>query len=98
MPTVHLSIPESLYERMRRKSEELGIQVTDLIKIYIKQGLEERDEAKEKSNDVLEENVLMLEVRMRQLEAIVNEIVERMREYEDREAEDIHTELVDRNT
>ncbi len=39
MPTVHLSLPVQVYEELKRKAAELGIQVTDLIKIFIKQGL-----------------------------------------------------------
>ena len=40
MPTVHLSLPESLYRTLREKAMELGVQITDLIKFYIKKGLE----------------------------------------------------------
>jgi len=40
MPTVHLSLPDKVYRELKKKAAELGIQVTDLIKIYINQGLE----------------------------------------------------------
>jgi len=40
MPTVHLSLPDHVYRMLKRKAEELGIQVTDMIKLYIRQGLE----------------------------------------------------------
>lgn len=39
MPTVHLSLPDRVYRELRREAEALGIQVTDLIKIYINAGL-----------------------------------------------------------
>ncbi|MCE4614442.1 MAG: hypothetical protein F7B60_02780 [Desulfurococcales archaeon] len=39
MPTVHLSIPDRVYGQLKEKAAELGIQVTDLIKLYINQGL-----------------------------------------------------------
>ncbi|MCE4628395.1 MAG: hypothetical protein F7C34_04525 [Desulfurococcales archaeon] len=40
MPTVHLSLPEKVYRELKQKAAELGIQVTDLIKIYINNGLQ----------------------------------------------------------
>jgi predicted nuclease with TOPRIM domain len=39
MPTVHLSVPDRVYEQLKEKAAELGIQVTDLIKLYINQGV-----------------------------------------------------------
>ncbi len=40
MPTVHLALPDSLYSELKARAAELGIQVTDLIKLYIKMGLD----------------------------------------------------------
>ena len=40
MPTVHISIPSKMYEELKKKAAEIGIQVTDLIKLYIRQGLQ----------------------------------------------------------
>ncbi|MEB3789582.1 MAG: hypothetical protein GSR72_06795 [Desulfurococcales archaeon] len=39
MPTVHLSLPDKVYRDLKIKAAELGIQVTDLIKLYIRVGL-----------------------------------------------------------
>ncbi len=39
MPTVHLSLPEKVYSELKLKAAEMGIQVTDLIKIFIQMGL-----------------------------------------------------------
>ena len=39
MPTVHLSVPDRVYRELKRRAEDLGIQVTDLIKLYINNGL-----------------------------------------------------------
>lgn len=39
MPTVHLSLPDKLYEELREAAESYGIQVTDLIKILIRNGV-----------------------------------------------------------
>lgn len=41
MPTVHLSLPEAVYRRLKEQAARMGIQVTDLIKIYIQNGLEQ---------------------------------------------------------
>jgi len=40
LPTVHLSLPNSLYAELKEKAAEYGIQVTDLIKMFVKHGLE----------------------------------------------------------
>ncbi len=40
MPTIHLSVPERMYRELKREAEKLGIQVTDLVKMFIKQGLD----------------------------------------------------------
>jgi len=40
MPTVHLALPEGVYNELKNRAAELGIQVTDLIKLYIKIGLD----------------------------------------------------------
>ena len=40
MPTVHLSLPDQVYRQLKQKAAELGIQVTDVIKIYINLGLQ----------------------------------------------------------
>jgi len=39
MPTVHLSLPDKLYDELKEAAEIYGIQVTDLIKILIKNGV-----------------------------------------------------------
>ncbi|MGC8674869.1 hypothetical protein [Fervidicoccus sp.] len=39
MPTVHLSISDKLYDELREIAEEYGIQITDLIKVFIKNNL-----------------------------------------------------------
>ncbi len=42
MPTVHLSLPEAVYSELKELAAELGIQVTDLIKVMIREGIEKR--------------------------------------------------------
>ncbi|BAK54323.1 MULTISPECIES: hypothetical protein [Sulfolobaceae] len=91
MPTIHLSLPESLYEELKRKAEELGVQITDLVKFYIRQGLEERDkedrEEKDDKYEKLEESVAYLEAKVAQLDALVEELVQRLLEKESEEEE-----------
>lgn len=41
MPTIHLSVPDRVYEKLRQAAEAYNIQVTDLIKIFIKANLED---------------------------------------------------------
>ncbi len=40
IPTVHISLPEKLYSRLKRIASDMGIQITDLIKMFIKAGLD----------------------------------------------------------
>ena len=70
MPTVHLSLPERTYRELKAKAAEMGIQVTDLIKLYIRHGLENGFSlggATGKSGDVSEE-VRILDKRLEGLE------------------------------
>ena len=39
MPTVHLSLPEAVYKELKEVAESMGIQITDLIKVLIRDGL-----------------------------------------------------------
>jgi len=99
LPTIHLSLPESLYEELKRKAEDLGVQVTDLVKFYIREGLEERenenDEEKgDKKYEKLEETVAYLEAKVAQLDTLVEELVQKLLEKED---EDEEVEIINKN-
>ncbi len=39
MPTIHVSVPESVYEELKRRAAEMGVQITDLVRFYIRNGL-----------------------------------------------------------
>ena len=85
MPTVHLSLPEALYERLRETAEEMGIQVTDLIKLYIKQGLESSGNSRQKDStekriEAIEENVLYLMAMYSQLNVMLSEVLKKLKE------------------
>ena len=102
MPTVHLSLPEQTYRELKERASQLGIQVTDLIKIYIRMGLERgfasreaRDDealaAVSRKVDKLEREVrikmTMVEGRYRQLEEALNFLIERVEMLEEAIAE-----------
>ncbi len=96
MPTVHLSLPDSVYRKLRERANELGIQVTDLIKIYIKNGLDgtyvsNREPETvgilarkvEKLEKELRAKTILLEGRYREVTEILNYVMERMEQLED---------------
>ena len=94
MPTVHLSLPEQTYRELKERAGELGIQITDLVKLYIKMGLEKGftsrggDEAFQavatlsRKVDRLERDYrvkfTLLEGKYRQIEEALNYIIERV--------------------
>ena len=99
MPTIHLSLPESLYEELKRKAEDLGVQITDLVKFYIREGLEEREnEDEERKSDgkyeKLEETVAYLEAKVAQLDVLVEELVQKLLE---KEGEDEEVEIINKD-
>ena len=98
LPTIHLSLPESLYEELKRKADEMGVQITDLVKFYIRMGLkgsfEENEEEEDDRYSKLEENMIYLEARIAQLEALVSEL---MRKVNENEAEDEEVEIINKS-
>ncbi|AWR98799.1 hypothetical protein [Metallosphaera hakonensis] len=87
MPTIHLSIPEWMYEELKRKAEDMGIQVTDLVKFYIKNGMEGKNEEspRNENTEKLEESVTYLEARVAQLDLLVMELVRKLKVLEESE-------------
>ncbi|GBF08888.1 hypothetical protein apy_06130 [Aeropyrum pernix] len=94
MPTVHLSLPDSVYNELKKRAAELGVQVTDIIKFYIKMGLNKgfAAESNEESTktilalsrklDKLEKDYRMkltlLEGKYRQMEDAITYLIERV--------------------
>ncbi|MEB3778757.1 MAG: hypothetical protein GSR85_00780 [Desulfurococcales archaeon] len=99
MPTVHLSLPDQVYSQLKEKAGELGIQITDLIKFYIRLGLEkgfarQERQVSEESLVVLSKKVdrlekefrvrtTIVEGKYRQVEETLNYILERLEMIED---------------
>ncbi|RLG83494.1 MAG: hypothetical protein DRO40_04510 [Thermoprotei archaeon] len=90
MPTVHLSLPEGVYRQLRKYAEYLGIQITDLIKVFISRGIDEMREkygsnkAEEliatlnaviESIEKLEKKITHLELRLKENEIKLREFV-----------------------
>lgn len=98
MPTVHLSLPDNTYRELKKRAGDMGIQVTDLIKLYIKLGLEKGFASRGSEDqavvmelaskiDRIEKDVrrkyMMLEGRYRHMEEMINYILERLESLED---------------
>ena len=98
MPTVHLSLPDATYRELKRRAGEMGIQVTDLIKLYIKIGLDRGFSTSNKEDsevvahlasrmEKIEREYRMkmtiLEGKYRQLEEMLTYILERVDSIED---------------
>lgn len=97
MPTIHLSIPEGMYEELRKKAEDMGIQITDLVKFYIRQGMEKEEEGENaEKNTECEENIAFLEAKVAQLDAIVGELVRKLKNIEDEDIGEEEVELKER--
>jgi len=88
LPTIHLSLPESLYEELRRKADDMGVQITDLVKFFIKQGIEGKEDTGEENGEQYEESVAFLEAKVAQLDAMVSELVKKIKLLEEGEDED----------
>ena len=79
MPTVHLSLPEPVYQELKEAAAEMGVQVTDLIKFFIREGLEKiRKERLEKKRRAQQEATELLLQLMMQLEELKNTVEERL--------------------
>ncbi len=83
-----------MYDELKKKAEEMGIQMTDLVKMYIKDGVEgnTRDENDEEKGKY-EESIAFLEAKVAQLDAIVYELLRKMQMMEE-DKEDV--EVVDK--
>ncbi len=88
MPTIHLSLPESLYEELRRKADDMGVQITDLVKFFIKQGIEGKEDNEQENGEQYEESVAFLEAKVAQLDTMVSELVKKIKLLEEEGEED----------
>ncbi|HDJ94830.1 MAG TPA: hypothetical protein ENG46_00645 [Acidilobales archaeon] len=83
MPTIHLSVPEAMYRDLREIASEYGVQITDLVKIFIKEGLERKFEGKRKAASE-EERIEILEGEIYRLKGAVEELFRKLEELADK--------------
>lgn len=83
MPTIHLSVPEAIYRDLREVASEYGIQLTDLVKIFIKEGLERRFEGNKRASGQ-EERVEILEGEIYRIKGAIEELFRKIEELTDR--------------
>lgn len=92
MPTVHLSLPESVYRELKKYASYLGVQITDLIKMFISRGIEEYREkygVNNKTEEILTTINTLLEAlekidkKLKHLELRIRENEVKMREFID---------------
>jgi len=101
VPTVHLSLPSKVYSELKEKAAEYGIQVTDLIKIYIKRGLSQGlvDAREEGDEYVTRKEFEALAARVEELEKMLSRYLITLRTVEGRvhelseEMEYVYSEL-----
>lgn len=77
-----------MYDELKRKAEDMGIQVTDLVKFFIKNGLEgaQQSVSRKENTDNLEESIAFLEAKVAQLDSLLMDLVKKFKIIE--EAED----------
>jgi len=83
MPTIHLSVPETMYRELREVANEFGLQITDMVKIFIKEGIEKRLEKKKKLS-LSEERIEVLEGEIFRLKDTVDELFRKIEELSDK--------------
>ena len=91
MPTVHLSLPEAVHRELKEVAESMGIQLTDLIKVLIRDGLERlrRGEfsltpqgASAQRGTVAAEELLYIEGKLHMLSETVDTLIRRLERLE----------------
>ncbi len=79
MPTVHLSLPEQVYRELKEYASEMGVQTTDLIKMFIREGLEKlRREREERMRRSMQRNTELLLEILRRIEELEKRFGERL--------------------
>ncbi len=88
IPTVHLSLPERLHAELKEVAASMGIQITDLIKMFIKEGLHgDLRPVETPLNSRMkgyEEEITYLKGKIFVLESILQEVLSKSEELEKR--------------
>lgn len=102
MPTVHLSLPEAVHRELKEVAEGMGIQLTDLIKVLIRDGLERlrRGEfslspqgASARGGAITTEELLYIEGKLHMLSETVDALMRRVERLENLIASALSVEL-----
>lgn len=84
MPTIHLSVPEALYRNLKAMAAEYGVQITDVVKFLVKEGLErrlrQRRIAESERLELLEVEVMYLKDMLEELFRRVDDLKEALEE------------------
>jgi len=72
-----------MYRELREVANEFGLQITDMVKIFIKEGLERRLEKKKKLS-LSEERIEVLEGEIFRLKDTVDELFRKIEELSDK--------------
>ena len=80
MPTIHLSIPDTLYKKLKKLAEEYGIQVTDLVRVLIKEGLEQGRRSTMQVDNELVNRVEALECEVSLLRELFEKLYDELKE------------------
>ncbi len=83
---MHLSLPEGVYRELKKIASDMGIQVTDLIKTYIKLGLTGELSGKTSSTTLsaATSKLLYIEGKLYILTNLLNELQEKIENLERR--------------
>jgi uncharacterized protein (UPF0305 family) len=77
VPTIHLSLPESLYNELKEYAAEMGVNITDLVRMMIREGLEKyRREKMERMRRKEEKLTQMMLQVMESIEQLRKELQE----------------------
>jgi len=77
VPTVHLSLPEAVYSELKEYANEMGVQITDLIRMMISDGLKKlREERAARMRKQQEETTKVLMEVLQRLEELQNRLEE----------------------
>ena len=90
---MHISLPEAVYRELKRTASDMGIQVTDLIKMFIRMGLNGdliasrsvvANESRLAGKDVeyLKGKVFIMENMLRSIQEKIEELERRIEELE----------------
>ncbi|MEM1622799.1 MAG: hypothetical protein QW780_02190 [Sulfolobales archaeon] len=89
IPTVHISLPEGVYEELKKVATSMGIQITDLIKMYIRLGLQDslmsghRTEYSDSFREIFSK-LVYIEGKLALLDETLRETLRKLQEVEER--------------